>query len=278
MCATGEPNLIGAGEFSSPVGPGTGWPDDPALPDTPVAHDRDKVARLAASADNLAELDARVSVCRACPRLVAWREEVAVTKRAAFADQPYWGRPVAGWGDPKAWLLVLGLAPAAHGGNRTGRIFTGDRSGDYLFAALHRAGLAALPTASHAGDGQFLTGVRIAAAVRCAPPGNKPTTVEREACAPWLAAEIRLLPTVRVVLCLGQFAWDAALRQLADSGMRLPRPRPGFAHGAVARLDGVVLVGCYHPSQQNTFTGLLTHAMLDEVLGEAARAAVAGSS
>jgi uracil-DNA glycosylase family 4 len=235
---------------------------------TPVARGPGDVASLAAGCD-LTELDARVSVCRACPRLVAWREQVAGEKRAAFADQTYWGRPVPGWGDPLAWLLVLGLAPAAHGANRTGRVFTGDRSGDWLFAALHRAGLADLPTSVHAGDGQRLRGVRIVAAVRCAPPDNRPTPEERDTCAPWLAAELALLPTAKVIVCLGGFAWDAALRQLSAAGEPVPRPRPRFGHGAVARIGERTLLGCYHPSQQNTFTGRLTTGMLDAVFATA---------
>ncbi|MCB0911185.1 MAG: uracil-DNA glycosylase [Propionibacteriaceae bacterium] len=267
--------LTGQG-FASPVPPGSGWPDDPGAPTTPVARTPAEVVRLADSS-NLAELDARVSVCRACPRLVAWREDVARDKRASFAGEPYWGRPIAGWGDPEAWLVVLGLAPAAHGGNRTGRVFTGDRSGDWLFAALHRAGLAELPTSVHSGDGQRLTGARIVAAVRCAPPANRPTTTERDTCAPWLAAELALLPNARVVLCLGGFAWDAALRQLAAAGAPVPRPRPGFGHGAVATVGGLALLGSYHPSQQNTFTGKLTVQMLDDVFATARELAGRGT-
>jgi uracil-DNA glycosylase family 4 len=231
------------------------------------------VVALAAGCGDLAGLEARVSVCRACPRLVAWREGVATQKRAAFAREPYWGRPIPGWGDPDAWLLVLGLAPAAHGGNRTGRVFTGDRSGDWLFAALHRAGLATQPTSVRADDGQRLLGVRILAAVRCAPPDNRPTPEERDTCAPWLAAELALLPSARVVVCLGGFAWDAALRHLAAGGHQLPRPRPRFGHGVVARVGGLDLLGCYHPSQQNTFTGRLTEDMLDAVFAAAAELA-----
>jgi uracil-DNA glycosylase family 4 len=262
------PHPLTGTRFDSPVPPGTGWPGDPADATTPVATGPSEVAALASTGD-LAELDARISVCRACPRLVAWREQVATDKRAAFADQPYWGRPVTGWGDPRAWLLVLGLAPAAHGGNRTGRVFTGDRSGDWLFAALHRAGLAATDTSVHAGDGQRLHGARIVAAVRCAPPDNRPSPQERDACAPWLDAELALLPEVRVIVCLGGFAWDAALRQLAAAGEVLPRPRPRFGHGAVVRIGRFALVGCYHPSQQNTFTGRLTPTMLDDVFAAA---------
>src|SRR5881398_2406863 len=184
----------------------TEWPEDPADATTPVANSSAAVERLAANAPSLERLDARVSVCRACPRLVEWRERVAVEKRAAFRDEPYWGRPIPGWGDPRARILVVGLAPAAHGGNRTGRIFTGDRSGDWLFAALHRAGLARLATSTHAGDGQQLSDVRIAAAVRCAPPANKPTPEERDRCAPWLERELSwLLPSVKVIVTLGSF-------------------------------------------------------------------------
>jgi uracil-DNA glycosylase family 4 len=258
--------------------PGAGWPDDPASPDTPVAESPADVAALAAGASSLIELAARQSVCRACPRLVRWREETAAVKRKSFAGQRYWGRPVPGWGDPAPAILIVGLAPAAHGGNRTGRIFTGDRSGDFLFAALHRCGLAALPASEHAGDGQRLTGVRMAAAVRCAPPGNKPLPGERDACAPWLAAELRLTaPTLRVIVALGGFAWQALWPALAAAGCAPPRPRPAFAHGAQVRLAAVgglapagpLLLGCYHPSQQNTFTGRVTAAMLDAVLARA---------
>jgi uracil-DNA glycosylase family 4 len=268
------PHPLTAEPFASPVPAGAGWPGDSATADTPVAHDGHEVLALAAG-DDLEELCARQSVCRACPRLVAWREDVAAAKRASFADQPYWGRPVPGWGDPKARVLLLGLAPAAHGGNRTGRIFTGDRSGDWLFAALHRAGLARQETSVHAGDGQALVGTRMAAAVRCAPPGNKPTPEERDTCAPWLRQEVALLsPTLRVVVGLGQFAWDAGLRTFRQLGYDVPRPRPRFGHGSEAvlhsRAGSVTLLGSYHPSQQNTFTGKLTHAMLDDVLRRAA--------
>jgi uracil-DNA glycosylase family 4 len=270
----GRPHPVAGGAFDSPVSPGTGWPGDPASPDTPVARSAAGVRRLA-GAEPLPDLDARISVCHACRRLVRWREEVATTKRAAFADQPYWGRPVPGWGDPEPRVLLVGLAPAAHGANRTGRVFTGDRSGDWLFASLHRVGLATQPTSTHAGDGQRLVGTRMVATVRCAPPDNKPTTAERDTCAPWLDAELRLLmPTVEVVVALGGFGWDAALRGLTALGYAVPRPRPRFGHGAEATLSregrDVVLLGCYHPSQQNTFTGRLTEPMLDAVLGGAA--------
>jgi uracil-DNA glycosylase family 4 len=213
----------------------------------------------------LAELDAEIVRCRACPRLVAWREEVARVKRRAFMDQEYWGRPVPGFGDRDPWLMIVGLAPAAHGANRTGRIFTGDRSGDVLFAALHRAGLANHPTAVSADDGLRLTGCRVASAVRCAPPANKPTPQERDRCLPFLRRELDLVAGADVLLALGAFGWDAALRAL-----EAPRPWPRFGHGAHAEVGGRRLVGCYHPSQQNTFTGRLTPAMLDDVLALAA--------
>jgi uracil-DNA glycosylase family 4 len=213
----------------------------------------------------LAELDAEIVRCRACPRLVAWREEVARVKRRAFMDQEYWGRPVPGFGDRDPWLMIVGLAPAAHGANRTGRIFTGDRSGDVLFAALHRAGLANQPTAVSADDGLRLTGCRVASAVRCAPPANKPTPQERDRCLPFLRRELDLVAGADVLLALGAFGWDAALRAL-----EAPRPWPRFGHGAHAEVGGRRLVGCYHPSQQNTFTGRLTPVMLDDVLALAA--------
>ena len=261
------------------VAPGSGWPDDLASPTTPVASTPDAVRRLAASASDIDDLTARVSVCRACPRLVAWREDVARVKRRSFAEEPYWGRPVAGWGDPQARIALVGLAPAAHGGNRTGRIFTGDRSGDWLFAALYRAGLAKLPTSTHADDGQQLIGVRMIAAVRCAPPANKPTVTERDTCRPWMARELELLaPTLQVVVVLGGFGWQALLPVLADAGFTIPRPAPRFGHGASAWLrhgDGrsLRLLGSYHPSQQNTFTGRLTETMLDDVLRSAVETA-----
>ncbi|MDX6664384.1 MAG: uracil-DNA glycosylase, partial [Solirubrobacteraceae bacterium] len=193
---------------------------------------------------------------------MAWREEVAEVKRAAFAGEDYWGRPVPGFGDPAARVLLLGLAPAAHGANRTGRVFTGDRSGDFLFAALHRTGFANQPTSTHRDDGLELQGAWITAAVRCAPPANKPLPAERDRCLPWTRQELRLLPAVSVIVCLGAFGWDAALRLLAAEGFQAPRPKPKFAHGAEALVGGWTLLGCFHPSQQNTFTGVLTEEML----------------
>jgi uracil-DNA glycosylase len=254
-----------------PVLPGTGWPGDPAGPATPVAADAEQVRELAAAASTLAELTARQSVCRACPRLVAWREAVATERRRSFADQRYWGRPVPGWGEEEPLIVIAGLAPAAHGGNRTGRVFTGDRSGDVLFASLWRCGLAARPTSTSAGDGQRLIGARMLAAVRCAPPQNKPSNSERDTCEPWLTAELELSSAnLKVIVCLGHYAWQAVWRQLGKLGHRVPRPRPAFGHGAEVQLDGLLIIGCYHPSQQNTFTGKLTDSMLDTVFLRAA--------
>jgi len=251
------------------VPPGSGWPGDLAGPGTPVARTAEEVRRLS-SGTSLDELTARVSVCRACPRLVAWRERVASERRAAYAGETYWGRPIPGWGPADASIAVVGLAPAAHGGNRTGRIFTGDRSGDWLFAALHRAGLAALPTSATADDGQRLLGTRMLAAVRCAPPANAPTPVERDTCRPWLERELALLaPTLRVVVALGGFAWTALWPALAALGLPVPRPRPAFGHRVEVALGATLLLGCYHPSQQNTFTGKLTEVMLDDVFARA---------
>jgi len=259
--------------FESPVPPGAGWPGDPAAPGEPVARTERQVARLAAGASSVAELDAVVSVCRACPRLVKWREFVATEgKRASFADQPYWGRPGPGFGDPAPEILVIGLAPAANGTNRTGRMFTGDRSGDWLYGALHRAGYASVPTSTHAGDGQLLTGVRIIAAVRCAPPANKPEPAERHTCGLWLDRDLALVaPGLRSMLALGAIAWDATLASARRLGWTVRRPKPRFTHGAETVLvttegRSIRLVGCYHVSQQNTFTGRLTQVMLDQVL------------
>jgi uracil-DNA glycosylase family 4 len=257
-------------EFTSPVTPGTGWPDDLATTTTVVASTPDDVRRLSRSAPSLAALDAQVSVCRACPRLVDWREEVAVAKRRSFADQPYWGRPISGWGDEQPAVLVVGLAPAAHGGNRTGRIFTGDRSGDWLFAALHRAGLATQPTSEHAGDGQRLLRTRMVAAVRCAPPANAPTPDERDTCAPWLDRELALVAgSVAVIVALGGFAWQAVFAALNRAGHPVPRPRPKFGHCAEVEIGPLLVIGSFHPSQQNTFTGRLTVPMFDAVFERA---------
>ena len=264
------PHPVTGRHHASPVPPADGWPGDPTDP-----------ATADAPAGPWRDLDAAVSTCRRCPRLVAWREEVAVTKRAAYAGEPYWGRPAPGFGATDARILVVGLAPAAHGANRTGRVFTGDRSGDWLYAGLHRAGLASQPTSTHAGDGLRLRATRVSAAVRCAPPANKPTPAERDACAPYLDTEVALLAEhLRVVVALGGFGWAAALGVLARAGSAVPTPRPRFGHAVevpLGVLDGgpapVVLLGSYHPSQQNTFTGRLTEPMLDAVLGRAAEVA-----
>lgn len=223
-------------------------------------------AQAPAQAHALEALERDVVACRLCPRLVQWRELVARERRAAYAEQEYWGRPLPGFGDPGARVLVLGLAPAAHGGNRTGRMFTGDRSGDFLYAAMYRAGLACQPTSTARDDGLQLSDAWVTAAVRCAPPANKPTPAERDACLPWTERELELLPRARVIVCLGAFAWNAAL-QLAG----IPRPRPRFAHGAehAGESERYTLIGCYHPSQQNTFTGRLTADMIDSVFARA---------
>jgi uracil-DNA glycosylase family 4 len=217
----------------------------------------------------LSRIEAEVVSCRRCPRLVEWRELVAREKVARFADQEYWGRPVPGFGDPRARVLLLGLAPAAHGGNRTGRIFTGDRSGDFLYASLHRAGLANKPFSVAPGDGLRLRGAWVTAVNRCAPPGNRPTPQERDTCLPYLEREIVALPKLRVVVALGAFAWDGALRALGALGHRV-RPKPAFGHGVKTDVGPFVMIGCFHPSQQNTFTGKLTPAMLDAVVLRAA--------
>lgn len=240
-----------------------------------VAGSAREVAELAASCRDLDELGARSSVCRACPRLVEWREQVAREKRRAFADETYWGRPVPGFGEEHSRILVVGLAPAAHGGNRTGRMFTGDRSGDWLYASLFRTGLANQPTSVARGDGLRLTGVRVTAPVRCAPPANKPTPDERDTCRAWLVREIELVwPDVAAVVVLGAFGWAAlwpALRRagVAPAGARIP----AFGHGVEAPVDGRIVIGCYHVSQQNTFTGRLTEPMLDAVFARAAQIA-----
>lgn len=214
-------------------------------------------------------LEAEVVTCRACPRLVSWREEVALQKRAAFAAEDYWGKPVPGFGDPDARLLVVGLAPAAHGGNRTGRVFTGDRSGDWLFASMYRTGWANQPTSVNRADGLELLGAYVSAVVKCAPPANKPTTGERDRCLPYLVRELALLADVKVIVALGSFGWDGALRTLAANDIPAPRPKPRFGHLAEIEIGPYVLLGSFHPSQQNTFTGKLTEEMTDQVFQRA---------
>lgn len=275
------PHPLTGALFASPVPPGAGWPDDPADATTAVAEEPDDVVRLAATACTTAELDAVISVCRACPRLVEWREDVAVRgRRAAFATQPYWGRPGPGFGDPDPRVLVVGLAPAANGTNRTGRMFTGDRSGLWLYRALYRAGFADRPESRAAGDGLSLRGLRIVATVRCAPPGNAPSATERRTCSPWLRRDFELAqPRLEAILALGSIAWDATLSAARSLGWTAPRPKPHFGHGAEVILTTVDparkvrLVASYHVSQQNTFTGKLTEAMLDAVIGGLARPA-----
>lgn len=267
---TGQP-------FASPVPAGTGWPEDPAQPTTPAAASAAQVRKAARTSQSLAEVDARVSVCRACPRLVDWRETVARDKRRAWVGEPYWGRPVPSFGDSEPRVLVVGLAPAAHGGNRTGRMFTGDRSGDWIFAALYRAGYADRPSSYAAGDGQRLVGARMVAPVHCAPPDNRPTPAERAACGPWLDRELQLATSVESILVLGGIGWQSVHAAAVRVGWTVPRPRAKFGHGVqtvftVPGQDGgsgrhVRVVGCYHVSQQNTFTGRLTEPMLDEVIG-----------
>jgi uracil-DNA glycosylase len=224
----------------------------------------------ARAARDLPRLDAAIADCFACPRLVAWREEQARVKVARFRDEVYWGRPLPGYGDVKARILLVGLAPAAHGGNRTGRVFTGDASGDFLWRALHAVGLADRPVSRRASDGLELFGVRVAAAVRCAPPANKPTPAEQATCRPYLVRELSLLGDLRVIVPLGGIGWDATLRSLAALGHDAPVPRPRFGHGAEAVVGPYTLVGTYHPSQQNTFTGRLTAPMMEAVFARAA--------
>lgn len=251
----------------------TGWvPEAPGSPAFPV--------RTAAGAHTVATLDERLTHCRACPRLVAWREETARVKRGAFGDWDYWGRPVPGFGPADAPMVIIGLAPAAHGANRTGRMFTGDRSGDVLYEAMYQLGLASQPTATHRDDGLELLGVRVTSPVRCAPPGNSPRPDERDTCRPWLDKELALMRgRLRSVVVLGGFGWRAALPALAAAGWVVPRPRPAFGHGVRITLPtadenaAVDLFGCYHVSQRNIFTGRLTPEMLREVLGAAAEAA-----
>jgi uracil-DNA glycosylase len=229
-----------------------------------------------ASATGLAELAAEVHDCRRCPRLVAWREAEAADPPRRYRGQDYWARPVSGFGDPAARILIVGLAPAAHGANRTGRMFTGDRSGEWLYAALHRAGLANQPTSEHRGDGLRLRDAYVTAVVRCAPPANKPTPGERDNCLPYLERELDLLRRARVVVALGKFGWDGFLRAADTMGLPTPRPKPRFGHGAEAVLDErLTLLGCFHPSQQNTFTGKLTVPMIDAVFARAVTLAAA---
>ena len=230
----------------------------------------------AESSNSLPALGRRIVRCRRCPRLVQWREQVAAKPPRRFNKEQYWARPLPGFGDHSARLIVIGLAPAAHGGNRTGRIFTGDRSGDWLYASLHRTGLANQPRSEHRGDGLRLRSTYVTAVNRCAPPGNRPTPKERDNCLPYLVEELRLLERARVIVALGSFAWEGALRALREVGHEIPRPKPRFGHGAEAIIGPYALVGCYHPSQQNTFTGRLTEAMLDDLFARARELAAAG--
>jgi uracil-DNA glycosylase family 4 len=219
--------------------------------------------------ESLAALTKEVVECRRCPRLVEWREAVAANPPRRYRGEEYWGRPLPGFGDPAARLIVLGLAPAANGGNRTGRVFTGDRSGDWLYGAMHRAGFANQARSEHRDDGLRLIGAYVTAVNRCPPPANRPTPVERDNCLPYLVRELRLLHRARVIVALGAYAWDGALRALREAGAEVPRPRPRFAHGAEVEVGRVTLLGCYHPSQQNTFTGKLTQPMLDAIFTRA---------
>jgi uracil-DNA glycosylase family 4 len=226
-------------------------------------------------AESLSALASEIVDCRRCPRLVAWREGVAADPPRRFAGQQYWARPLPGFGDPAASVIVIGLAPAAHGGNRTGRVFTGDRSGDWLYAALHRAGLSNQASSTDRGDGLRLRGAYVTAVNRCPPPRNRPTPAERDNCLPYLVRELGLLARARVLVALGSFAWDGTLRAAGGVGAQIPRPKPRFGHGAEVRIGSFQLLGCYHPSQQNTFTGKLSEEMLDEVFVRARRLAQA---
>jgi uracil-DNA glycosylase family 4 len=226
---------------------------------------RKKISTQARPTNGLSDLAAEVHACRRCPRLVEWREARAGDPPRRFKGESYWARPVAGFGDPAARLAIVGLAPAAHGANRTGRMFTGDRSGDWLYAALHRAGYANQPESLHRGDGLRLLDAYITAVVRCAPPANKPTPAERDECLPYLARELKALKRCRTIVTLGAFAWNGVLRTLRDLGCELPQPKPRFGHGSEAEVGAWRLIGCYHPSQQNTFTGKLTEQMLDDI-------------
>lgn len=257
--------------FESPVIPGTGWPGDLATPRTPVANNADDVAKIAGRCNEPTDLDAAISVCRACPRLIEWREDKAISKRAQWRNEPYWGRPVPSFGDPMARMAVIGLAPAANGANRTGRMFTGDQSGDWLYRALHDAGIASQAESVDAADGLSLDDCRIIAPVHCAPPDNWPSPDEKRTCAIWFDNELSALTTLRAVMCLGQIAWTSTLGAARRLGWQVPRPAPRFGHGAraeITRTDGttVHVVGCYHVSRQNTNTGRLTRQMLDEVV------------
>ena len=235
---------------------------------------RDFASRVQ-SATTIDELDRGIVECRECPRLIEWCEQVARDKRAAYRDDDYWGGPVPGFGSTSPRIWIVGLAPGAHGANRTGRMFTGDRSGDWLYASLHRVGLASLPTSTHRADGQELDGVRITAAVHCAPPDNKPTTTEKTTCRTWLRREAELLmPGLDAVVALGGIAWQATLDALMHAGCEIPRPRPKFGHGAAFDINvpkSLTVIGSYHPSQQNTFTGRLTEQMLDDVFASVSR-------
>jgi len=244
-------------------------PPRPRAATIDAAMPRNDPQSAAREAPDLVALSASITDCFACPRLVAWREDQARIKVARFRDEVYWGRPVPGFGDPNAGILLVGLAPAAHGGNRTGRVFTGDASGDFLWRAMHAVGLADRAVSRRAGDGLTLNGVRVVAAVRCAPPANKPTPSEQAACRPYLVRELELLPRLSVIVALGAIGWDATLRSLAVLGGEVSKPKPGFGHGAEAQIGPFVLLGSYHPSQQNTFTGRLTPGMLEDVLARA---------